>query len=124
MDFLVSRPETFGPVAEVTGPQAYEKTEVDPMLTPEQIQTLQESCSDIANSNWDGFVEVTQDENGVLTFTSFNEDEEQEAQAVATPCNHQFEGRDLYRLRDADDPESVGAITTLVPVFIVGYLGL
>ena len=94
------------------------------MLTPEAIESLQESCAMIANDNWGGGVSLEQDENGVLTFVSVNEDDEEEAWATATPCGS-FEGHDLYRLQNPlRNPSYEGVITTLVPLLIVGYLGL
>ena len=96
-------------------------------LTNETLADLQEACSQVAHDNWDGSVTVEQSDEGALTFTSFNEDGEVEARYVATPIeeirSHQlYLFEDLFECDHVEKPKPV--VLTLVPVAIVGLLGL
>lgn len=94
------------------------------MLTPELVSELQVRCSNVAHSNYDGEVTITQDENGVLTIVGLNEDEQEESRITATPCGS-FEGHNLYRLIEDGDERGVSSvICTLIPVLIVGFMSL
>lgn len=96
------------------------------MLDDKDLETLQESCSAVANQNWDGHVAVAQDPDGVLQLTLYSEDDEVEAHWTARPCGD-FEGHSLYLFKEAGgQPERGyrGVVMTLVPVAICGMLGL
>jgi hypothetical protein len=93
------------------------------MFSEESLSKLQESCSAVAHDNWDGSVEVTQDETGTLHFILFNEDGETDSSFTAAPWGQTLDGRDLWNFIEEGGHNS-GAVMTLVPVAIVGVMGL
>jgi hypothetical protein len=99
------------------------------MLPQATIDDMQESCSAVAHSNWDGYVKITQAEDGVLTFVLYSEEDEVDGFCTATLVG-EFQGHFIYSLKyqgeDGDrlDQDEPAVITTLVPVVVVGFLGL
>jgi hypothetical protein len=91
-------------------------------LTNETLADLQEACSQVAHDNWDGSVTVEQSDEGVLTFTSFNEDGEVEARYSADWFGD-VQGHVLYQFTNRFEGDKP-VVLTLVPVAIVGLLGL
>lgn len=93
-------------------------------MKPEDLKRLAEDCTDVAYRNWDGYVEVSQNENGVLIFRSYNEDGEEEGWLEASP--HLEPGiKALYEIRLADTMSNEPPILMqLIPLALVGLLGL
>lgn len=92
-------------------------------LTDDQVEQLREGCATVAHLNWDGGCTIEQRDDGTLCIKMLNEDEEVESAAFA-----QYEGelndRAVWSLwLEAEQPHE-GALITLVPVLIVGYMSL
>ena len=93
------------------------------LLSEQMISQLSERCTNVADV-WDCSVTVEQDRDGRLTFTMTDDggDVTEGGVWTATPFGPEL-GHDLYSFQEVGGSPS-GVIMTLVPVAIVGLLGL
>ena len=91
------------------------------MLTKQMISQLSDRCTNVADV-WDCSVAVEQDQDGRLTFTMTDDGGDVTEGGVWTATPFEL-GHDLYSFQEVGG-STTGVVMTLVPVAIVGLLGL
>ncbi len=92
-------------------------------MTPQQVDELALDCTEVARRNWDGEVTIDEQSDGSLLFISFNEEGDIECEMTAVPVGA-FNGDTVFSLRRLDHAEDQTCLSFLVPVLLVGYMGL